>query len=73
MEEVLLILEEQGWTSSIALSHGGKFIAAGSYKGSIYLWNVLNLSKHYNIAVTLNQSPSGIGTVQVWDVTNDVT
>ena len=79
--------DKQVWVSSIALSPGGKFIASGLYKGGIYLWSVLSgeLVKKLELSrsvISVSFSPINeyliafvswlSGTVQVWDVTNDV-
>ena len=77
--------EEQRDIISIAWSPGDKFMASGSRKGSIYLWNVSTgeLVKKLNLNIGVESvaySPvnkrliafsSHDGTVQVWDITDD--
>ena len=72
--------------SSISLSPGGKYIVSGSYKRSIYLWNVLTgepvkklkFSECGVLSVAFSPINEQLiafglrnGIVQVWDVTND--
>ena len=75
-------------SGSYTLSYSDKFIASRSYKGSIYLWNSLTneLVKKLELSCRIESvsfSPINDqliafgswddGTVQLWDITNDVT
>ncbi|PAV17574.1 nucleotide-binding-oligomerization-domain like receptor [Pyrrhoderma noxium] len=87
VEETEAKFGEQRQITLISSSPGGKFIASGSYDGSICLWNALTgeLVKKIQLSfgvISVSFSPineqliafgSWDGTVELWDITNDVT